>query len=326
MIVTGISVLESLNEEADVLEVIFDDNTTAYMFFKYADAMHYLNKDVIVSFRSDLYKGNIVTVVNTLTEAVTVHTVESEDNIKLFSEDIDNHSNVVFSDMQDGAFIMNAVMYCVDQTFESSSKAVWAELTVRDSRFKVRKLRLFEYDSHLSLRGKYIKCDVRKNKYGLTTSAIATDSEVPAETPDVAICRRYCSEYFSNREDVQELLNQTNFWNIASIHVDTVTGGALMCLAYELKLLSAYKDMLPGLMYEVLDVALLLTHMNALRDEDDVSPEMRAIITASNHRLDNRPSIFKIIDGYDNDVLTKEKEVFSTIRKSARELLRSRYD
>lgn len=326
MKVTGIQVMENLNEDADVLSVYFDDDTVAYMFYKYADAMAFVNKEVIVTFRSDMYKGSIVQVINTLTEVVVVHTVESEDNIKLFSEDVDNHSNVVFSDLDDGAYVMNAVMYCVDQTFESSPRASWAELTVRDSRFKVRKLRLFEYDNKANFKGKYIKCDIRKNQYGLNTQVIATDSTVPAETPDVAICRQYCERYFAEREDINTMLQKLNFWEVASTTVDVVTGGSIVVLAYELKLLSAYKDMLPGVNYDVVDAALLLTHMSAIKDKDDVSPELRAIIVASNHVLNNRPAIFKIIDNYDNDVMPIEKSVFKQVRSSARILLGNRYD
>ena len=326
MKVTGITVLDTLNADADVLTVEFDDGTSALMFYKYADALPFLNKEVVVDFRQDLYKGQIVDVVNTFTTAAVVHTLTSDDNIKLYSDAKDNHSNVTFADLDNGETMFNAVMYCVNQTLESSDKAVWAELTVRDSQFKVRKLRLFDPDRSLTFKGKYIICDIRKNQYGLSTTDIRTDDTVAYETPDVAICRDYCIKYFAGRDSINAMLDKTQFWEYASNHVNVVTGGDIVQLAYELRLLSTYKDMLPGLMYDALDLSLLLMHMGVKYDEDQMSPELRAVITASNHPVDLRRQAMYILDGFDNDVLAVEKRIFKAIRKQAIEMLALRYD
>ena len=294
MKVTGITVQDTLNADADVLTVEFDDGTSALMFYKYADALPFLNKEVVVDFRQDLYKGQIVDVVNTFTTAAVVHTLSSE--------------------------------YCVNQTLESSDKAVWAELTVRDSQFKVRKLRLFDPDRSLTFKGKYIICDIRKNQYGLSTTDIRTDDTVAYETPDVAICRDYCIKYFAGRDSINAMLDKIQFWEYAYTHVNIITGGDLVQLAYELRLLSAYKDMLPGLTYDALDLALLLMHTGVKYEEDQMSPELRAVFTASNHPVDMRRQAMYILDGFDNDLFVAEKRIFKTIRKQANEMLALRYD
>lgn len=325
MKLTSIEIVDGFDDEYDALMVGFDDGTSAYMFYKYADAMTFLNKDVIVSFRKDLYKGSVVDVVNTFTEVSVVHTLDSDDNIKLYSNAVDNHSNVTFEDMEDGCHMLNAVMYCLDQRYEGSSRATWLELTVRDSKFKVRSLRLFDYDRTVSFKGKYIKCDIRKNKYGLNTDVIMTDDTVPAELPDVAICRDYCMKYFSGRSDMIDMLDKIDFWNQASTHIATVAGGELIKLAYELRLLNTYRDILPDVDFDSLDLALLLMHATVKVEEDDMSPALRAIITASNFVINNRLDAMKIIDGLDNDTRVTEKALFKDIRKQAEKLLERRY-
>lgn len=327
MVVTGIEILDNLNLDADVLLVSFDDDTQAYMFYKYADAMKFVNQDVIVTFREDMYKGEVVSVVNTFTETTRVHTLESDDNIKLYSEDVDNHSNVVFADLEDGSTMIDAIMFCTECSYESSNRASWVELTVRDSRFKLKKLRLFDYDNaNANLKGRYIKCDIRKNKYGLSSNAIIPDDTLPLETPDVAICRNYVMSYFQNRQSIRDMLEKMDFWDKCSCYVSGCAGGEYVSLAYELRTLSTYKDMLPGLNYDALDLALLATHMFVTKEDDDMSHELRGIIALSSNPVDYRLQAMKIIDGEKNDTLSAEKALFKNIRETASQLIGIRYD
>ena len=104
--------------------------TEAFWFYNYSDAITYLDKDVIVDYRSEMIDGNIVQAINTFTVPTQINTLTRSTNIKLFSEAEYNFATVSFRDVSDGEVLPNAIVYCVKQEQKSSPKAIWMEFII----------------------------------------------------------------------------------------------------------------------------------------------------------------------------------------------------
>ena len=72
-ICTNIELLETVNVDTQILRVTLDGSTSALMVYDLAEAMKYLNKDVEVTYRKDIWNGNICDFINTLTEHAVVN-------------------------------------------------------------------------------------------------------------------------------------------------------------------------------------------------------------------------------------------------------------
>lgn len=137
--------------------------------------MQYLNDEVIATFRQDMYNGTISKFVNTIAKVGVVHTLERSNNVKLYVDVTDNHSNIRFKEIEDGGTAVNAIVYVTDIRFDSSARAEWADLTVMDQARKIAQLRIFSPDSKIQdFKGRYVMCDIRKNRYGLSTDSVVT--------------------------------------------------------------------------------------------------------------------------------------------------------
>ena len=178
---TSIEKLKEVSEDTDILRVVIDNDVKAYMIFNYAESLVFLNEEVIVSYRKDIYEGKIELFINTLTIPVKITTLDKDKGIKLFTEQSDNNSNVSFMDLAPGSNMLGAIMYCISSSYESSDRAVWLELKVRDKAGRVAKLRLFDPEFGVAkFDGMYIKASIKRNDYGLSTREIRPmDLEFP---------------------------------------------------------------------------------------------------------------------------------------------------
>lgn len=330
MKVTEITVLENINETTDVLNVKFDDDSTALMFYKYADALKYINEDVYVEFREDIYKGNVTTFINTVTETLKVHTLDSAKNIKLYAETVDNQSNVVFQDMKDGDIKLNAVMYCTAQEFRSSERtnSYWVELTVRDSVFKLLKLRLFDYESRDSnFVNKYIRCDITKSMYGLSTTVIMLEPNQPEVPIEVELAVTYINDIIAEDSNVAEVYNTVDFIGNARKYNDPKGYGmSLVALAFELSLMKTYENLLPGCNWDLLRKALMLSHMYVCNGKSTLTRSLQNIVWVSKLPVTHRQEIIHIYDNNEDDTSTFiERDLFYLIKHNTEELMKVRY-
>lgn len=328
MKLVSLDVLEVISPETSVLQVKFDDGSEAIMFHDFSQIAPFLDKEVIVDFRNEFYKGHIVSVVNTLTEVAHVHVFDKEKDFKLFTDETDNYSNVVFKDIQDGTTIQNATMLCVSQSYESSARASWHELVIRDKMYKLSKLRLFDYDnSQADFTGRYIKCALRKNKYGYTTQDIYFDETIPAAIPDTALAVGYIQNVLQDREDIKRMFDDRGFYKCIIEYIDKFAGAEAITLAYELKLLTAYQDMLPDILFDALMLAVIIPHLHVTVPVNIYSSELRGIIIVTNYELKYRKEATLICDENSNcPELVREKALYKSIRETAAKLLEVRYE
>ena len=327
MKVLKIELLESLNDQTDVLKVGFDDDSEALMFYKYGDSLKFVNQEVIVDFRSEYYHGRVWDAVNTLVEATKIHTVDAEADVKLFAKEVDDYSNVVFADLEDGDNSLGSIMFCTDQRREASDKARWISLTVRDKNMKYATLRIFNYDTNAAnLVGQYIMCDISKSAYGLSTKSITKCDFVAKDSEDVVLSEQYVARSISDCEDLVTFNDKYSYINSMKNYVETFKGAPLIRLAMELSQLQCYKNCLSDVNFSLLKHAIVMSYGYTLTKNSALSRKVTNIIKTMNPVLEHYNKIAVILDDDEtNDELKKEKIIYRAIKTCGDDLMKVRY-
>lgn len=329
MKLTKIELLESLGEEQQLMRLAFDDGRdTAYIIWSHANLIQYLNDEVIATFRNDMYNGTVCKFINTLARVGVVHTLERSTNIKLYVDVTDNHSTVRFKDIEDGGTAVNAIVYVVDIRFDSSSRAEWADLTIMDQARKLAQLRVFSPSSKtVDFKGRYVMCDIRRNKYGLSTDSLVTVDNAFPFSPEVEISERFLVEAFAEDTDILHLLAETKFAEFAKKVVDLEPGYILVRLALELDLASEMTNLVKEVDTNLIKRCLLLEKFGIFNQTSPYRRDVVAFVTASKYKYDRKNDVLLTL--YSDDarfsmervILGKVKDTADTIVKVKKGLI-----
>lgn len=278
MKLTHIELLEKLSEDQQLMKLTFDGGKdTAYIIWNHTNLVEHLNEEVIATFRQDIYNGTVCKFINTLASVSTVKTLEREDNVKLYVDVTDNHCNIRFADIEDGQTAQAAVVYVSDIRFDSSARAEWADLTVMDQARKIAQMRIFSPDNRSAdLKGRYIQCDIRRNKYGLSTDSVLTIDSAFPYSPEVYIGERFLQSAFAEDKSMLELLASTKFTEFAKRKVDMEPGYTLVRLAVELDLANELSNLIRDVDVTLIKRCLFLEKFGLLQSQ---SPYREDIVT-----------------------------------------------
>lgn len=329
MKVTSMELIESINVDTDLIEVTFSDDSTAYMLYKYSNSLKFVDQEVIVSFRDDIYKGQVRSFVNTIAIPTHVNLYDKETDFKLYTDVEDNQSNIIFKEMELGDIRINAIMYCTAQQYKSSERtqANWVELIVRDKMWKYTKLRLFDPEFKDSVfTGTYIQCDVSKSIYGLTTSCIAKCNKVPQVDTDVDLACKYVSQAI-NDQTLRDFVERVNLLDMCKEYLsEDGKGHEIIRMAFELETLKSVKNMLKGFDANLVEATLVMSHSFTLKPNSTFTENFRNITITSTSGVENSGAIMHVLD--DNpkeEVLDIERRIVRTIKKTAEDLVNERY-
>lgn len=325
---TSITKLEDLSGGIEILLVTIDEDIKAYMIFNYADSLQFLNQEVIVSYRKDIYQGKIETFINTLTIPVKVTTLDKEDNIKLYTEQTDNNSNVCIADLQYGQTMIGAILYCVASSYNSKN-TVWMELKVRDRAGKISTLRLFDPESYkLRYDGIYIKANIKRSKWGLTSEAIAPMSLEFAPNPELKICRVFIERYFLEDHVMGNILDRTKLLDHMESHIDIELGYLLVRAAIEINILEGLKDVFKEVDFKAVSYAILMQYGYVTKEEaGSYSTLLKSITFTLQQKMpaDTASKVLSILDVNEEGMEpTAEKRLFSKINDLAKEIINIR--
>lgn len=321
---TSVVMLEHLDEETDVLKVTIDNETEAIMFFSYGEALKYVNQDVIVTYRRDMYRGQVTQFINTITIPVLINTLDRDSNIKLYVEQEDNFSNVSFADILEGETKLNAVVYCVSHSYESSAKSAWALLRVRDRSMRVADLRLFDYEyGKQDFSGQYIRADIRRSKYGLQSQIITPLAGESPVNPEITIARSFILETFSDCEDILTFLTKTRMLDLMADYIDIEKGYGLVRLAMELAMARELTNVSNAVNPILIRKALLLSKAFILTPASDYSTTFRNMVTVTNHQFEDKKDIMLLLDCEPSAILP-EAEVLKNISALVDTLIKSK--
>ena len=321
---TSIVKIDSIIGSGDVLQVTIDNTTTAYWIYDYTEALKFLDQEVIVDYRKDIYKGNLETFIATFTVPTVIATLDKQDNIKLFIDQVDNISNVAFREIEDGDDRLGCIVFCTQSTFKSSSKATWQELIIRDSTMHTATLRLFDYENkHVDYSGKYIKTNLKRNQYGFQSEMIKPLDEEVYVNPEIALAKNFIMNYFSNDPVALAYIESTSVLNYLEEAVDYEKGYGLMRLAMELSMVDSMKNITKDVSLAAIGQALLLQHgwmtrasvmsksySNIAIGWNSMFPERKLVMQLLDEALEEKPvesSILKTIKDTVNTILEVRK-------------------
>ena len=316
MKLTHIELLESLGNEQQLMRLTFDGGKdSAYIIWSHANLMQYLNDEVIATFRQDMYNGAVVKFVNTLASVGVVHTLERSDNVKLYVDVTDNHSNIRFKEIEDGG--------------TSSARADWADLTVMDQARKLAQLRIFSPDARtLDFKGRYVMCDIRRNKYGLSTDSVVTvDNSFPF-SPEVEISERFLMDTFAEDKDILSFLSDTRFVDFAKKVVDLEPGYILVRLAVELDIASEMANLVKEVDTNLLKRCLLIEKFNVFQQASPYKNDIVTFVTASKYRFERKNDVLLTLYSEDERysmervLLSQVKEMANTVVKIKKGLIK----
>lgn len=279
--------------------------------------MQYLNDEVIATFRQDMYNGTISKFVNTIAKVGVVHTLERSNNVKLYVDVTDNHSNIRFKEIEDGGTAVNAIVYVTDIRFDSSARAEWADLTVMDQARKIAQLRIFSPDSKIQdFKGRYVMCDIRKNRYGLSTDSVVTVDNAFPFSPEVEISERFLMDAFAEDADILTLLAETKFADFAKKVVDLEPGYILVRLAIELDVASELANLVKEVDVDLIKRCLLIEKFNVFQQTSPYRNDIVTFVTASRYKFDHKNEVLLTLYS-DEEKFSMERVVLKQVREMA---------
>ena len=326
---TSITKLEELSADTDIMRVVIDNDVEAYMIYNYAQSLQFVNQEVVVSYRKDVYKGKVETFINTLTIPVKVTALSREDNIKLFVQQRDNNSNCCLGDIREGESMVKAVLYCIESKYESSVKAVWLTLKVRDRAGRVAFLRLFDYDSRdANYSGMYIRANIKRTKYGFNTDMIEPVDVEFSPNPEIDIAVKYIQTYFLDDAYMKGVMASSKLLERMREYVDVELGYSLVRMAVELDILDELKNILDEVNFKALGYAIVMRYgFIAKSGLKQFSPRLKSVTFALQHNLpgDVVTTVLMILDEDSTDVQAiPEKNVYNNILSLADSIIKAK--
>lgn len=317
---TSIVKVKEISQDIDVLKVTIDDTVEAYMIYMYAESLVFLNQEVIVSYRKDLLDGKIETFINTLTIPVKVNTLDRDDGIKLYVQREDNNSNCCLYDICEGESMVKAILYCISTEYESSVKAVWLTLKVRDRAGRVAKLRLFDYDNRdADYSGTYIQANIKRTKYGFNTDMIEPVDLNFAPNPEVDIAKTYITRHFGADVHMTSLLNRTRLLDFMEEYVELEKGYALVRAAIELDILQELKNTMESVNFKALEYAVICRYGYMTKSKlSNYSERLRSITFVLQNAVkdfgpDDATNVLLLLDENTDEDVTPDKRVLSKV-------------
>lgn len=251
MILNGTYTLEAVGEvrqlspTTTLMSVKFKTiDEIAYMYGNYADTLSFLDKEVIVEFREEFLDGQARTVITNITVVNKVITLDRTEGLKLYTDfEFNTGSNVIFDNIAEGELIEKAIVYCKTVEQEASAKASWVKLTVVDKLRRIGYIRVFDADhSSKIFEGKYVKCAMRKTKFGFNATDVYLQSDINISiNPKVAIAKQYVmatvveDSVLSGFVTKFDLINKIETYNYEE---GEETGMLLVRLAIELSMIN----------------------------------------------------------------------------------------
>ena len=322
-ICTGITLVETLASGDELLKVVIDNTTEAFWFYRYADAVKYLNEEVIVEYRKDVYKGQLCQFIATFVRPTVIQTLSATDNIKLYCDQEDNNSNISFNEIGLGETRQGCIVYCTSCEFKSSSNAIWQELVIRDKSMHTAKLRLFDYDNKAAnFAGQYIMAELTKSKYGFQSDLInPIAGEVPPN-PEIAIAKTFISNYLVGDTVAQNYASSLNLLAFIEEAIDYEKGYGLMRLAMELSILQGMDNISKDVDLKSIGQALIASRGYMIKDSV-LSHSVNNIIIAYPMPWENKALVLQLLDEA-NDVELAERKVMNSIKSTVDTILEVR--
>lgn len=325
-IVNGVTLIEEINTDANLYKVDFDNGESLYWVAAPNEPSKYLNQEVEVETRKDIVNGKLEDFVANIATQQVVNKLGRAKSFKLFAENIDNNSSIAFRDIELGQTYMNCVLYCSKMRYDASAKADWINLTVSDKYRRVSSLRIFSPDVQgANYAGKYIRCDIRKNKYGLTTDSIFVLDREYARNPELDLAEEYITSQFSADANFTKLLDSTNIIPYLANYVGYEAGSLLLDAAMAIDIAHELANVTPGINTDAIKQAFIMDKSWVLTTNTKYSNEFLSVYNCVKYKALVNPLVTEIIDEHSPSDIP-EKFIYANIKALVKSLVRARKD
>lgn len=323
--VKSISKISDINADSSVFKVEFDNDETALMIAAPDEPFRYLNALVDYETRKDIYEGSITDYITTVTEKKVVNTLTRTDHIKLFADSVDNSASIAFADIEMGETYVGCVFYCSKVSYNSSVRSDWAEFTISDRLRRVAKLKLFSPNVKDldSFAGRYIRCDVRKTKFGFTTQDVFLCDKDYAPNPELDIAERYLLNFFKPDADMSAMLEKSNIIPFMKEYVGYERGCLLLECAMEVDLAIELCNVTSGLDVHALTKAFVADKLWCLNINSHYSKQFLNLHNCLAYKAALNARVQDIIGG-DVPNVPEERLVYNKIKELVRALVITR--
>lgn len=323
--VNSIEKLEDVNIDSSLFRVSFDSGSSALMISAPDEPYRYLNQLVDYETRKDIYQGTIVDYISTIADKKVINTINRTEHIKLFADSIDNASTVAFADIGFGETYNNCVFYCNKVEYNSSARADWLELVVSDRMRRISKIRLFSPNltSVEEFAGHYIRCDVRKTKFGFTTQDIFLCDADYAPNPELDIAETYLKDVFKNDEDMLEAMSSINIIPFMREYVSYERGALLLECAMEVDLAIELSNVTTGIDVDALTKAFVADKFWCTVPNSHYSKEFLSVHKCLNYKKVFNAKVQDIIGG-DVPNVPEERLIYNKVKELVRAIIITR--
>lgn len=323
MKLTKVTLVDHLNGGLDVCQLELDGGKdSAYIIYEYNNMLQYLDGEVVATFRNDMYKGQVHKFINTIARVGVIETLSREDSFKLCIDKVDNHSNIAFKDLREGETVKQAIVYVIDVEFDSNARAAWCNLTVQDKERRIATLRIFNPSTNSdALKNRYVSCDIRKNKYGLSTESVMTVDATFTHSPEVTVAIKFVEQAFADDREMLSVLSDSNFIQFAKHHVSEEPGYVLVRLAMELDLCNETANLTNDVNIDVVRKALLMSKFYVLNTTSVLARDLITYTIVSRYKYVGYKDVLVLLFSEDKS-MAKERRLFNSISSMADALVR----
>lgn len=323
--VDSISKISDINMDSSVFEVKFDDGNTALMIAAPDEPFKYLNNLVEYDTRKDIHEGKVVDYVATIAELRVVNTINRTEHIKLFADSVDNSASIAFADIAFGETYVGCVFYCTKVKYNSSAKSDWVEFTVSDRVRRITKLRLFSptVKDLDEFAGRYIRCDVRRTKFGLTTQDVFLCDRDFAPNPELDIAENYLNSVFAKDSEMMSVLSSSNIIPFMKEYVDYERGSLLLECAMEIDIAIELSNVISGLDVDALTKSFIADKFWCLNPNSHYSKQFLSLHKCLSYRTVFNAKVQDIIGG-DVPNVPEERLVYEKVKELVRALVITR--
>lgn len=323
--VNSISKLEDVNIDSAVFSVSFDNGFTALMIAGPDEPFKYLNQLVEYDSRKDIYKGEVKDYISTIAELKVVNTINRTDHIKLFADSVDNSASIAFADIAMGETYVNCVFYCSKAAYNCSAKSDWIEFTVSDRVRRVTKLRIFSptVKGYEDFVGRYIRCDVRRTKFGLTTQEVFVCDKDFAPNPELDVAETYINGIIQNNAELRAAVDSCNIIPFMKEYVGYERGSLLLECAMEIDLAIELCNVTSGLDVNALIKAFIADKFWCLSPNSHYAKQFLCVHRCLSYRDVFNAKVQDIIGG-DVPNVPEERLVYDKIKELVKALVITR--
>lgn len=245
--VKGIKELEKVSSEMSIMDVEFYDGSVAKYVSSYTSALNFLDKDVIVELRDDLFQGKVCKYIAQLTLTSVTSTLSREKDIKLYSEQTGEiFSTIAFEDIPDSG-VLGAILFCTNVKLEKSDRSTWFRFTCLDRNRKSCNVRLFDpIRDTADFIGRYVSMDIRKGNIDYIARKVSIESgRAPEANPEIRIAKSFIFDVVKDYPDITEFLNKSQLLDYIekyNLDEDIEPGYELVRLAIELEQIRNLKN------------------------------------------------------------------------------------